>query len=191
MDSSIYNELIPCPICGAPVSKFHKDGSYERDFICYENGTTVSHKINIRCVECSSCGHSYALEPSVIIPYSSFSIGFLLGVIYAKISCRFRTVLELCTHFDISISTYYRILKKYMTDVFLLGQLIGDAMSMASVHKCSSFSLHQKLRIFFYASGYSFLQPCVRMRPNIQMNALPTSLSRYIGNGCYQKEMLC
>lgn len=183
LDCSIYEEVSSCPICGACASAFHKDGSYDRDLICYEKELPVYHTVTIRCVACSCCGHSHALEPSIIIPYSPFSIGFCLSVIYAKISCRFQSVLELCAHFDISVSTYYRILKKYMMDASILAPLIKGVMSIPMAYEFSYFKLHQLVRSFFQVSGYSFLQPRIRLRPHILMKELPPNLSRYIENG--------
>ena len=45
-----------------------------------------------------------ALQLSVIVPYSSYSIGFLTRVIYATITKQFPTIEELCHHFQISVS---------------------------------------------------------------------------------------
>ncbi len=183
LEDSIYDTLSTCPTCGAPATAFHKDGSYKRDFICYEEGAPVYHKIVVHCVECSSCGHSHALEPSVIVPYSSYSIGFLLQVIHAKMIGRFKTVLELCEHFQIGVSTYYRILKKYMLDSLSLEKLIGDMLSMMQPDNYQLASFHQLIEKFFLVNGYSFLQPCVRLHKNIKMNHLLKISSRYIENG--------
>ena len=58
----------------------------------------------ICCVECSSCGYSHALEPSVIVSHCSYSIGFLLHLMYAKLTNAFPTIEALCFHFGISVS---------------------------------------------------------------------------------------
>lgn len=183
LEDSIYDKLLTCPTCGAPATAFHKDGDYERDFICYEEGTPVFHKIVIHCIECNSCGHSHALEPSVIVPYSSYSIGFLLQVIHAKIVGRFSTVLELCEHFQIAIATYYRILKKYMLDSLLLEKLLEDMVAMIQPEHYHLSSFHQCLREFFLINGYSFFQPYVRLCKNMKMQKLLSPSSRYIENG--------
>ena len=75
MQDKLITEIKSCPICGAPGHAFHKDGFYQRDFICYEKEQPVYHRITVFCTECSSCGHSHALQLSVIVPYSSYSIG--------------------------------------------------------------------------------------------------------------------
>lgn len=65
MQERLRDELTVCPVCGAPADIFHKDGHYERDFICYEQDKPVYHRITICCVECSSCDRSHAIEPSI------------------------------------------------------------------------------------------------------------------------------
>ena len=171
MQKHIYSELKHCPICHAPAEAFHKDGSYERDFISYENGTVTGYRITIRCVECSSCGHSHALEPSVIVPYSSYSIGFLLHLMYTKLTGIFSTVESLCSHFDISISTYYRIYKCFLEDSFLMKQ-ITDAIGILSFEEVSRKIFHYALSEYFKSTGRSFLQPYVRLRPKVLLKNL-------------------
>ena len=175
-------ETGPCPFCGAPMEAFHKDGHYERDFICYESNTPVYHRITVYCVECSSCNHSHALEPSVIVPYSSFSLGFLMSVIYAKLTKQFPTVERLCDHFGISVSTYYRIYKRFITDSLLLKQFSELSNIIETwIHAPEKF--HAILSLFQADCGRSFLQPCVRLRPNILLKGVPPDISRYIDNG--------
>lgn len=182
MQENLRAELKACPVCGAPADAFHKDGHYERDFICYESDAPVCHRITIFCVECSSCGHSHALEPSVIVPYSSYSIGFLLHVLYAKLTKHFPAVEALCGHFGISVSTYYRIYKRFLTDSFFLKQLTGIS-DVLYLWKCQTEELHTVLSGYYRNCGRSFLQPCVRLRPKIGLKDMPADISRYIGNG--------
>lgn len=179
-----------CPFCGAPMEALHKDGHYERDFICYESGVPVYHRITVYCVECSSCDHSHVIEPSVIVPYSSFSLGFLLSIIYAKITKQFPTTEKLCNHFGISVSTYYRIYKRFLTDSILLKQL-SELSDILSEWKNTSDKFHHTLFLFFADCGHSFLQPCVRLRPNILLNGIPPDVSRYIDNGIKNKSVVC
>ena len=182
MQDNLLVETGSCPSCGAPKEAFHKDGHYERDFICYEAGTPVYHRITIYCVECSSCGHSHALEPSVIVPYSSFSLNFLMSIIYAKLTKQFPTVEKLCDHFCISVSTYYRIYKRFLTDSLLLKQL-SELSNILEIWKNAPEKFHALLSRFHADCGRSFLQPCVRLRPNILLKGIPPDISRYIDNG--------
>lgn len=178
----LWDELTVCPVCGAPADTFHKDGHYERDFICYEQDKPVYHRITIFCVECGSCHHSHAMEPSIIVPYSSYSLGFLMHVLHAKLTRKFSTTEALCDHFGISVSTYYRIYKRFLTDVFLIRQLM-EVSGFLSLWNCQTDELHAILCRYYSSCGCSFLQPCVRLRPKILLKNLPPDISRYIGNG--------
>lgn len=182
MRESLRDELTACPVCGAPADTFHKDGHYERDFICYEQDKPVYYRLTIFCVECSSCNSSHAMEPSVIVPYSSYSLGFLMGVIYAKLTMKFPTVESLCDHFGISVSTYYRIYKRFLTDSFLMKQLM-EVSGILSLWSRQTYELHALLAWYYRNCGRSFLQPCVRLRPKIVLKNLPPGISRYIDNG--------
>lgn len=182
MQETILSEVKTCPVCGAPSDAFHKDGHYDRDFICYESNTYICHRITICCVECSSCGHSHALEPSVIVPHCSYSISFLLHLMYAKLTNAFPTIEALCFHFGISVSTYYRIYKRFITDFTLMKQLkiLSQTLDLWNQH---TNNFHDILHRYFEACGHSFLQPRVRLRPKLFLNTPPTDISRYIDNG--------
>lgn len=190
MQERLWDELTVCPVCGAPADTFHKDGHYERDFICYEQDNSVYYRITIFCVECSSCNSSHAIEPSIIVPYSSYSLGFLMHVIYAKLTWKFPTVEKLCEHFGISVSTYYRIYKRFLTDSFLIRQLM-NVSDILSLWNCRTNELHAILSRYYGNSGRSFLQPCDRLRPKIVLKNLPPGISRYIGNSGNARQMLC
>lgn len=166
LQKHIYSELKKCPVCHAPADFFHKDGHYERDFISYEEGSVACYRITIQCVECSSCGHSHALEPSVIVPYSSYSLGFLLHLLYAKLTGVFPTVESLCSHFDISVSTYYRIYKRFLEDRILMKQIM-EAVGILQFGENNRHMFHAFLAEYFKCSGRSFLQPYVRLRPKV------------------------
>ena len=190
LQKDLFNETGSCPFCGAPMEALHKDGHYERDFICYESGAPVYHHITVYCVECSSCRHSHAIEPSVIVPYSSFSLGFLLNVTYAKLTKRFPTIEKFCNHFDISVSTYYRVYKRFLTDSVLLKQL-SKLSDILSVWKNTSDEFHHIFFLFFDDCGRSFLQPCVRLRPNIHLKGIHPDVTQYIDNGIGNQSVVC
>ena len=160
----------------------HKDGSYSRDFITYDNGEVHFHKIEIRCLECS-CGHAHAILPSVIVPYASYSLGFLIAVIYAKLTHRFRTIEELCNHFSISQSTFYRIYKRFLCDAPEMIAVMDEYMSFLNVCTKARELLYKCAHMFFIRCGYSFMQPRIRLRPEIHLSNYPLYVSRYIGNG--------
>lgn len=166
-----------CPTCGAPASSFHKDGSYERDFIFLNKGIPSYHKIKVYCVECNSCGHAHALEPAMIVPYSSFRFGFLVTLLYDKITKRFPTLLNLCEYYGISVTTFYRIYKRFLVDGFSLSALTDSGSMILELFSLPSVQLYTILQRFFRFCGYSFLQPRIKFRQNLSLQNLPLVLA--------------
>ena len=94
-----------CPICGAKyLCSFH--AYYVRDMIVIEKNTVICHNVSISRVICSSCGHTHALLPDVLIPYGSYSLFFILRVLRLYFLHSY-TVEKLCSNYAISISTLY------------------------------------------------------------------------------------
>lgn len=57
-------------------------------------------------VRCRSCGHTHAVLPDWLIPYSTYSLRFILRVLAAYyLGCK--TVEELCRRYAISASMLY------------------------------------------------------------------------------------
>lgn len=166
-----------CPSCHAPSSALCRNGSYKRHLVCYHDGHVCDRLMTVRSVLCSSCSSSHALLISVIIPYSSYSLGFLISLLYARLTRKFPSVLSLCAHFDISESTYYRIQKRFVLDskqlMAALHDFVQDAGTTTALFSISPSSLHGPLSVFFRSTGHSFLQPCIRLRPKIHIRSIP------------------
>ena len=146
-----------CPFCGAKQG-FHRDGKYVRDLICYEKDHPVFHEVGIRCIKCT-CGHSNAVLASVIIPYSSYSLKFLLMLLYSILTGKYATVDDTCEHFGISTATYYRIYKRFLLDMFELERLSEAVCSLRELLGLEPERLHHVLRLFYMEKKHSFLQP--------------------------------
>lgn len=176
-EPSLFSDVPSCTSCGAPRHRYCRNGSYPRQFVCYVNGFPCDHLISIRDLRCRSCGHSHALLPSVIVPYSSYSLGFLISLLYARITRQFHTVLSLCQHFGISESTYYRIRKRFILDskwlLKALEAFLDDADFPHILRSADPILLHAVLSDFFRFTGHSFLQPAARIRPKIKVRQLP------------------
>lgn len=177
MENLCFSEAPDCPSCGAPRSKYRRNGSYPRHFVCYEDGSVCSHTITIRSVRCSSCMKSHAMLVSVIIPWSSYSLGFIISLFYARMTRKFPSVLSLCEHFDISESTYYRLRKRFTLDSKELLAALNTLMEvldlMESLFSSDPMDIHSALSLFFKSAGYSFMQPCIRMRPKTGIHDIP------------------
>jgi hypothetical protein len=142
--------------------KMCKDGGYERKLVNYEQGKVVTYSIQIACVKCSECRHSHALLPADVVPYTSFNIRFMICVVRDYLVHKFQTVEALCQNYDISISTFYRLLHRYMEDnekmIALLENLWESIKASETQEVCVSLYM-QYLGKFYRKYGYSFLQP--------------------------------
>lgn len=177
MENLCFSEAPACPSCGAPRSKYRHNGSYQRHFVCYADGAVCSHTITIRSARCSSCMKSHAMLVSVIIPWPSYSLGFTISLFYAGMTRKFPSVLSLCEHFDISESTYCRLRKRFALDSKELLAALNTLMEvldlMESLFSSDPTDMHSALSLFFKSTGYSFMQPCIRMRPKTGIHDIP------------------
>ena len=101
-----------CPYCGAKgcLKEF---GHYERYLIELESGMPKTHPVRVKRYRCTSCRHTHALLSSCLVPYRSYSLRFILTVLYSYF-CKQKTVEQLCSHFHIQPSTLYEWKKLFM-----------------------------------------------------------------------------
>lgn len=86
--------------------------NYSRHYVSYHDNVQ-DNMITIPVLYCKNDKHYHAVLPnSIIVPYSSFSIFFILKVLTLK-SCSSFTVEKLVEIFHISTSTLYRWISKY------------------------------------------------------------------------------
>ena len=171
------SELPFCPHCSAPSSSYSHNGSHKRHLVSYIDGRVCDRMVSIPSFRCTSCGTSHSLILSLIIPYSSYSLGFLIRLLYARITGKFPSIPALCSHFDISESTFYRIRRRFALDSRLLLDALRSLMEVTCLLKallsCDPLLLHKALSIFFLSTGHSFLQPCVTKRPKVPLRSIP------------------
>ena len=115
-----------CPNCSAPSDLFVNKGFYNRYFISYHDNAPVCNQVKIKCVKCTSCERHHALLNSTIIPYSSFSVGFIVSLLFCHFTKKFSSIEKLCEHFDISINTFYKIYKSFLQDKKLLNSICEE-----------------------------------------------------------------
>lgn len=158
MHNLSYTDM-PCPHCGAKHPVWSHHASYERYVISIEQGIPVCYMITVTRLICSSCKHTHAILPEILIPYGSYSLIFILNVLrdyYLKTY----TVLELCNKYQISVSTLYAwkrlfLMHKKLWLGFLEDSILSPREFLAHIPSVdSSHSLHT----FFRSHGHSFLQ---------------------------------
>lgn len=160
--------LCAYPDCSSTGS-YTSAGSYTRSLICYTNETVERHFICVERLECTSCGHTHALLPSVIIPYSPFSFHFLISLLYDFITHKYESVASLCDHYDISISTLYRILYRFLDDKKRMLGIMDNSITSAEAFLVGFLygtitAADRRLLTYFKTLGTSFLQPECRIR---------------------------
>ena len=93
-----------CRYCGKKYMKpFEK---YTRILTNYHNGKIVDTIINTRRYQCK-CGRTHVVLPCLIVPYSRYSMVFIIYVLYDYYYRSF-TKEEISVKYSISIPTIYR-----------------------------------------------------------------------------------
>lgn len=95
-----------CPACSSR-GNCAPHASYTRSLIDFEGGRVVYRRVEVKRVRCGSCGHTHALLPEHIVPYSTYSLLFILRVL-AGYFLRLGTVEQLCRRYAISPSMLYQ-----------------------------------------------------------------------------------
>ena len=96
---------LKCPTCGA-VGRCRSSGSYRRMMITVVANERREIELDIPRVCCESCRHTHSLLADALIPYGSYTLRFILHVLYAYLH-RSEPVAKICEQWAISISTLY------------------------------------------------------------------------------------
>ena len=146
-----------CPVCHAHacLSPF---AAYTRYLVEWEDSHPVTHEVTVQRYLCSSCGHTHALLSSALVPYSSYSLRFILLVLRDYFLGR-ACVQKVCGRAGISVSTLYRwkalFLKHKALWLGVLEDLAGpqgsflesmDGIFLRSFYQTFRFSFLQRLR---------------------------------------------
>lgn len=144
-----------CPCCGNG-NDLHYHTSYNRMMISIRRGKRFEETISIRRIICP-CGHTHALIPDFLIPYGSYSIRFILSVLFHYLG-RKCSVAALCDYYQISISTFYDWKKLFTNHYNLFIGAINEISrlsysSLNTIFDISSFPFE-----FLNGFRFSFLQ---------------------------------
>jgi len=148
-----------CPNCGA-VGNLSPHGGYTRYLVCMKKALTASVQVSLRRFKCNSCKVTHSLIPDTLIPYSQYSLRYML---YAIISYydRKTSVSELCQHLGIAVSTLYAWKNRLIDHTeLLLGLVTAQQESSVSYLQwlVNSNDLSEVLHRFFWRWGFSFMQ---------------------------------
>ena len=127
-------ELDTCPYCSSKGNcRIH--AYYRRKIGVFKDGSIVWEKVTVMRVICSSCGHTHAILPDVIIPYARYGILLVLKVLAAHFSRHFSAD-KICERFSISRNTFFKWLSLWHKHKDLyLGRLVSSETGSRSFMK--------------------------------------------------------
>jgi len=148
-----------CPLCGAK-GRCHIFGYYNRNLVDYSTGKINYEQVAITRVKCDNCPHTHAILPDLIIPYSTYSLVFIMRVLCFYQS-GLMTVKAICEKYNISHSMLYRWRNLYYEhkDLWLSALTSMETtgrtflLGMLKMTKFSDF-----INSFFKLAKVSFLQ---------------------------------
>lgn len=153
-------QTISCPVCGSRGNCVSHAG-YRRSLIDFEGGAVVYTSIEVKRVRCGSCGHTHAVLPDFIIPYTTYSLLFVLQVLAAYFLGS-KTVEELCGRFSITPSMLYQWKANFLSDreIWLGVLAAAEALPTDFIHQLFAMPSYAVCFgiPFFSLAARSFLQ---------------------------------
>lgn len=101
--------LETCPVCGS-TGNCHIHDYYGRTITDFQNGKKLKESLCIMRVFCDSCEHAHAVLPDIIIPYSGYSLFFILAILGGYFA-GLHTIEQLCERFDVSEKQFHKWLQ--------------------------------------------------------------------------------
>lgn len=119
-----------CPYCDSKGQMIFHD-SYPRYMITLKANHIETEILRIPSVKCDSCGHTHAVLPEMLIPYSSYSIRFVLTVL-KDYFLHAHTVEKICEMYQIAHSTFYAFRDLFFSHKKLILGALNDAQKKTS-----------------------------------------------------------
>lgn len=153
------HKLYACFLLSLDLSGFTLAGSYERNIISFANGSQESYPVRVIRVRIkgSLAGHTLSLRPDFLFPYSSYSIRFILSVIYHYHFTRNCIITEFTDQWQISRSTLYMWLKLFKTCSGKWFHSLAMADKLARDTESEEHAVPSTPRSFMALFGQSFL----------------------------------
>ena len=130
---NISADTLVCQGCGkCGCMKPH--GTYKRGITYEQNGELVDDFVMIPVFYCTECNYLHAFLTDFLIPFCSFTLLFILGVLKAYIERPMTvTVRAICARYQISSTTLYAWKKRFLCHYTEL----MASMDLSSVHQKS------------------------------------------------------
>ena len=152
-------ELETCPICGS-TGNCHIHDYYGRSIIDFLSGRKQKENLCIMRVFCDSCEHAHAILPDIIVPYSSYSLFFILFIL-GEYFAGLHTIEQLCERFDVSEKQFHKWLTLWKSHKKQWLGILNDSEKdnnafyrhLVLLDSYSSFSMD-----FIRLTAHSFLQ---------------------------------
>ena len=148
-----------CPRCGV-VGRLSPYSDYSRGFVYRRDEKTFNRRIRPLRFKCASCKSTHALLPDIIIPYSPYTLTFMLTVLIAYFE-RDTTVIMICERFEIAVSTLYAWKERLSAHMGLLLGILASLKAPALEFLrglIESDDISDVLRGFYRRYAFSFLQ---------------------------------
>lgn len=157
-------KALPCPFCGAKHPSWCSHADYERYLISFEDGIPVYNLITINRKICSSCDHTHAILPEILIPHSSYGLLFILRILHDYYGGT-HTVAQLCNKYQVSISTLYAWKHLFLLHKKLWLGILEDMITTINdfLSFIPSLDSSDNLHLFFRSQRFSFLEGVSKM----------------------------
>ena len=161
-----------CPICGS-TGNCHIHDYYGRSVIDFKGGRQDKSQLCVLRVFCDSCQHAHAILPDIIIPYSGYSLFFVLRIL-GEYFAGLYTIEQLCQRFNVSQNQFYKWLTLWKSHKKEWLGLLADTETsdydffnqLVALHSYSSFSME-----FIRLTSHSFMQCHKNPIPKFPKNA--------------------
>ena len=147
---------VQCPYCKRSGTMINYHHGYTRYMVspASEPAGKTAKIIYIARAKCADCGHTHELLPGIMMAFSSYSVSFVLYILFLYY-VRQNTVEEICENHCISHSQLYRWLQRFREHLQKLQEIINslEADPQNFILSLDEASAHR----FLQTTGISFL----------------------------------
>ena len=160
-----------CPSCGSR-NCFRKIEPYERQMITVRKSERVVVPVFISRVQCTVCAHSHSLLPDNLIPFSSYTLRFILTVLSEYLNRSNTNVNFLCNKWQIAVSTLYTWIRLFAEHFSIWKKSAAGIIALSKETLAQVYDTKRFPSVFYGITGFSFMQ-CSYKTPRIQSDPVP------------------